>query len=103
MEKHKPHYNLEEIKAGFSDPDNLGPMTVTARNTARALMFSDEDIVSVVQSLGPKDFYKSMTSFLDHTIWQDVYYPKHRGIDLYVKFTRDQENKYYLLISFKGK
>lgn len=97
----KPHYSLTEIKAAFSDPDNLGVMTGTARNGARALNFSDEDIVSVIQSLSIRDFHKSMTSQRDNTIWQDVYYPTYQGIELYVKFTRDEDDKFYLLISFK--
>jgi motility quorum-sensing regulator/GCU-specific mRNA interferase toxin len=101
MEKHKPHYNLDEIKQAFSDADNLGNMTGSARNGIRALNFSDEDVVNVVQSLSMREFHKSMTSQRDHTIWQDVYYPKYRAVELYVKFTRDEDDKYYLLISFK--
>ncbi len=102
MEKRVPHYNLEEIKKAFADPDNLGPITGTARNGARALRLSDEDIVSVIQNLSIRDFNKSMTSYKDHAIWQDVYNPSYQGIELYVKFTRDEDNKYFLLISFKN-
>ena len=103
MDKHKPHYNLAEIKTAFADPDNLGTMTGSARNGARALNFSDEDIVAVIQSLSMRDFHKSMTSERDHTIWQDVYLPTYQGNELYVKFTRDEDDHYYLLISFKAK
>ena len=101
MEKHKPHYSLAEIKRAFSDADNLGSMTGSARNGIRALKLSDEDVVNVVQSLSKSDFRKSMTSQRDHTIWHDVYSPSYEEVELYVKFTRDEENKYYLLISFK--
>lgn len=76
-------------------------MTGSARDGIRALNFSDEDVVIVVQSLSIRDFHKSMTSQRDHTIWQDVYFPKYQGVELYVKFTRDEDDKYYLLISFK--
>jgi len=64
MEKSKPHYNLDEIKASFSDPDNLGTMTGSARNGIRALKSSDEDVANVVQSLSMREFHKSMTSFV---------------------------------------
>ena len=101
MEKRKRHYNLAEIKSAFADPDNLGGMTVSARNGIRALKLSDEDLVNVIQGLSIRDFDKLMTSDRDHTIWQDVYFPKYQQIELYVKFTRDEEDKFYLLISFK--
>lgn len=76
-------------------------MTGSARNGIRALRFSDEDVVNVVQSLSMREFYKSMTSLPDHTIWQDVYCPTYQGIELYVKFTREVDEQYYVLISFK--
>ena len=101
MEKLRPHYRLGEIKAGFRNPDDLGAMTGSARNGIRALLFSDEDVVNVVQGLTIRQFHKSMTSLRDHTIWQDVYLPTYRGTELYVKFTRDTEDASYLLISFK--
>ena len=101
MEKRKPHYNLDSIKSAFADPDDLGKMTGSALKGARKLRLSDEDIVNVIQSLGMRDFHKSMTSLRDHTIWQDVYLPSYQGVELYVKFTRDEDDQYYLLISFK--
>lgn len=103
MEKRRPHYNLDEIKAAFSDADNLGEMTGSARNGIRALRLSDEDVVNIVQSLSMRKFHKSMTSARDHSIWQDVYFPTYQANELYVKFTRDEEDKCYLLFSFKPK
>lgn len=104
MDKRVRHYNLSEIKLVFSRSEELGitnRMTVSSRDGARALGFSDEDIIAVIQSLTRSDFYKSMTSKNNHSIWQDVYKPSYKGIDLYVKFTRDEQNGFYLLISFK--
>jgi motility quorum-sensing regulator/GCU-specific mRNA interferase toxin len=47
-------------------------------------------------------FYKSMTSYGDHRIWQDVYHvPSPVGV-LYVKFTADAVTE-FLLLSFKEK
>ncbi|WP_420136063.1 type II toxin-antitoxin system MqsR family toxin [Sinorhizobium meliloti] len=34
-------------------------------------------------------FYKSMTTFADHRVWQDVYHVPARGMVLYVKFQAD--------------
>ena len=100
MEKRRAQYPLEDIKAQFSDPNYLSNITVSARNGARALRLSDEDIVQVIQHLMPQDLYKSMTSYHDHTLWQDVYLPTYRSNRLYVKFTAGDEGRYWLL-SFK--
>ena len=46
-------------------------------------------------------FSKSMTSYADHRIWQDVYHVPSRAGVLYVKFTADAVSE-FLLLSFKG-
>ena len=47
-------------------------------------------------------FYKSMTAYADHRVWQDVYHvPSPDGV-LYVKFTADLVTE-FLLLSFKEK
>lgn len=58
------------------------------------------DMLAVVQGLTAMDFDKSMTTFANHKVWQDVYKPVWKGVDLYVKFQRD-DNGYYFTISFK--
>jgi len=106
MEKHNRHHDLSEIKRAFDNSNNLGVtniVTLSARNGARELKLSDEDVVAVIQNLTFKDFYKSMTSEKDHTIWQDVYKPTYLDKELYVKFTRDENDPFYVLISFKKK
>lgn len=75
MEKRRAHYPLDEIKAAFADPDTVEHITLSARNGVRELRLSDEDIVAVIQSLGVRDLYKSMTAYRDHKLWQDVYCP----------------------------
>lgn len=46
--------------------------------------------------------YKSMTSFPDHRLWQDVYHvPSDAGL-AYVKFTQGLVTE-FLLLSFKEK
>ena len=48
-------------------------MTRTAQDAALRLGITREDVVQVVQSMKREHFYKSMTSFDDHRVWQDVY------------------------------
>ncbi|MBP9764624.1 MAG: type II toxin-antitoxin system MqsR family toxin [Gammaproteobacteria bacterium] len=45
------------------------------------------------------DFIKSMTTFHDHKVWQDVYNTSFGGFELYVKFQKDELG--YFVISFK--
>ncbi|KVZ08643.1 hypothetical protein WT92_33040 [Burkholderia stagnalis] len=41
--------------------------------------------VCVVMSRNAADFYKSMTTYADHTIWQDVYRPRTVYGSVYLK------------------
>lgn len=100
VEKLKPTYDLTSIKAEFATVDGLR-MTVSARNSAFSLGLTLEGVVTLIQGITRQHFYKSMTSFADHTIWQDVYHvPYDEGV-LYVKFTVDAEG--HLVISLKEK
>ena len=49
-------------------------MTRTAQDATLQLGLTREDVVQVVQSMKREHFYKSMTSFGDHRVWQDVYH-----------------------------
>jgi len=69
---------------------------------ARALGFSVQEMLTVFQVMKPRHFFKSMTSYHDHTQWQDVYYVPYEGLVLYVKFTTDCVTGFRLL-SFKEK
>lgn len=100
-EKRKPTYDLEAFKTVFSMVDRLN-ITGVALGGAAALGFGRSDIVSIVQTMQRRHFYKSMTSYADHRIWQDVYHvPSEVGL-LYVKFTADAFAE-FLLLSFKEK
>lgn len=59
--------------------------THTARSGANSLGLSYTEMLAVVMALSPSDFYKSMTSNADHTVWQDVYRPFTPVGDLYLK------------------
>ena len=100
-EKRKPTYDLAAFKAAFADVDTLN-VTGTAVRSAAALGFGRTEIVATIHTMQRTHFYKSMTSFEDYRVWQDVYYvPSEAGM-LYVKFTADAVTE-FLLLSFKRK
>lgn len=47
-------------------------------------------------------FVKSMTTFADHRVWQDVYRVPARGMLLYVKFQADVVTE-FMVMAFKEK
>ena len=55
-------------------------------------------MVKVVTNLDPRDFYKSMTTHADHTVWQDVYRPVTEYGEVYLKLTVIAD---LLIVSFK--
>jgi len=55
-------------------------------------------MLAVVMELTPADFYKSMTTHADHTVWQDVYRPSTQTGDVYLKLTVIDD---VLIVSFK--
>jgi len=99
--KRKPTYDLEAFKAAFNRVKKLA-ITVTARRSAAALGFSSADIVATIQTMQGEHFYKSMTAYADHRLWQDVYHVPSEADVLYVKFTADAVTE-FLLLSFKEK
>ncbi|RQW87497.1 MAG: type II toxin-antitoxin system MqsR family toxin [Geobacter sp.] len=98
-EKRKPTYDLDAFKATFAAVDRLA-VTGTALRTAAALGFGRAEIVSTIQTMQRSHFYKSMTTYADSRLWQDIYHvPSPAGV-LYVKFTADAITE-FLLLSFK--
>ena len=46
------------------------------------------EMLGVIASLQRRFFYKSMTTYFDHTVWQDVYHaPTPVGKEAYIKIT----------------
>jgi motility quorum-sensing regulator/GCU-specific mRNA interferase toxin len=72
--------------------------THSARSGATALGLALSDMLNVVMTLTPADFYKSMTTHADHTVWQDVYRPRTQAGDVYLKLTVIDD---VLIVSFK--
>ena len=96
MEKGTPHYRLSVVKSMLK----AGKVRVTgsAMIGAELLGFDRAGMIGVVLALAPADFYKSMTTHADHTIWQDVYRPRTPAGDVYLKLTVIEG---LLIVSFK--
>jgi motility quorum-sensing regulator / GCU-specific mRNA interferase toxin len=102
MEKRRPHYDLDEVKALVADPF-IQPFTATARREGTALGLKPQDMREIVLSLTQADFYKSMTTFYDNRVWQDVYHSATReGQALYIKITGYKDGR-PPVVSFKKK
>ena len=71
MEKKIPHCPLPMVK-NLVDAGQVRT-TSTARIGASELGLDFPGMLAVILALTPADFYKSMTTHHDHTIWQDVY------------------------------
>ena len=100
-EKRKPTYDLKAIKTAFATAAGL-KATGSAIRDAAALGFGSAEIIDTVQSIQRTHFHKSMTSYADHRVWQNVYYVPSEVGTLYVKFTADAVTE-FLLLSFKEK
>jgi hypothetical protein len=101
LSKLTPTYDLNSIKKAFDCPENL-VMTSSAKRGQIELDFSDQDVVSVIQALVIKDFYKSMPPVHENFLaWQDVYKTRFNDIDLYIKFQVNANRE--LIVSFKEK
>jgi motility quorum-sensing regulator / GCU-specific mRNA interferase toxin len=96
MEKLSPHCPLPRVKV-LVEAGKVRT-TQTARAGAVALGLSYSDMIAVVLALKQTDFYKSMATYADHTIWQDVYRPKTSAGDVYLKLTVIDD---VLIVSFK--
>ena len=101
MEKRRPTYDLDAIKLAIGSVDTLA-ITTSALRDATALGFDRGGILAVIHSVERRMFVKSMTTFADHRLWQDVYHVPARGLLLYVKFQADVVSE-FTVMSFKEK
>ena len=101
MEDKKSKYDLPVIKNTFMSIKAMN-RTKSSRKGARAIGFSDADVIGAIQAMEAGNFYKSMTSHHNSNRWQDIYHAEWKGKSLYMKFTTDSVGN-LLLISFKEK
>lgn len=88
MEKRTPHYDLVLVQGEVA---RLGAaaFTKTALDGGRLMGLTTAEMLAVIASLSRRNFYKAMTSFGDHRVWQDVYHattPVRK--DAYIKITQ---------------
>ena len=96
MEKATPHCKLSIAQKLVKE--GLIRFTQSAVDAADELGFDRDGITDVVLALKRGDFYKSMTTHADHTIWQDVYRPVTRSGQVYLKLAVIND---VLVVSFK--
>ena len=82
-----PHYDLASVQA---DVAWLGAAAFTkiALDGGRAMGLTTAEMLAVIATLTRRDFYKSMTTYADSHVWQDVYHamtPVRK--DAYIKIT----------------
>jgi motility quorum-sensing regulator/GCU-specific mRNA interferase toxin len=100
MEKNTPHYGLAQIQAVVA-ARRIACFTATARDGGLEMGLAYADMLAAIAALTRRDFHKSMTTYNDHRIWQDVYTAKTEQGDAYVKFTLRTDGA--VVISFKRK
>jgi len=96
MEKRTPHCSLEKVRNLIGK--GMVRITKSAHRDAELIHFGLADMYRVVCELSPQDFYKSMTTYDDHRIWQDVYHCHLDKVSLYLKLTVVDD---VLIVSFK--
>jgi motility quorum-sensing regulator/GCU-specific mRNA interferase toxin len=86
MEKNTPHYDLAVVK---QEVIRLGAKAFTgsAMTSGKGMGLSLRHMQQAICSLDRRMFYKSMTCYTDHRIWQDVYHSGYYGLELYIKIT----------------
>jgi motility quorum-sensing regulator/GCU-specific mRNA interferase toxin len=86
MEKRKAHYQLSSVIA-LVQARGIASFTKTAIDGGRQMGFTSSEMIAIVCGLKPQWLYKSMTTYVDPTVWQDVYHaPSSRGM-VYIKVT----------------
>ncbi|WP_294535452.1 type II toxin-antitoxin system MqsR family toxin [uncultured Rhodoblastus sp.] len=101
MEKRRPTYDLDAIKLSMGSIETLA-ITTSALRDATALGFDRGGVAQAINSIEKSMFYKSMTTFADHRLWQDVYHVPSQGWTLYIKFQADVVTE-FSVVSFKEK
>ncbi|WP_278386150.1 type II toxin-antitoxin system MqsR family toxin [Stutzerimonas kunmingensis] len=103
MEKKTAHYPLAAIQAQIKTL-GIQAFTATAIRGGWQMGLTTREMLAVLAGLTRKNLYKSMTTFADHSVWQDVY---HAPVDIggirrtaYIKVTLRENTP---VIQFKEK
>ena len=100
MEKGRPHYDLAAMQAEIAVMGR-DAFTMTAIFGGAAMGLDIAEMLHVIAGLTRHEFFKSMTTYADHRVWQDVYHaPCPNGRIAYVKLTQVAD---HIVIQFKEK
>lgn len=100
-EKPKPHYLLNVLKELFRS-EKTRHITRRAHEGAVNMGYMDDDaMLAVVEKLCPEHFYKSMTSYGNYKVWQDVYRYQDGEKSLYIKLQLSADGQEAVLIQMK--
>jgi motility quorum-sensing regulator/GCU-specific mRNA interferase toxin len=100
-EKRKPHYVLSAFKVLFRSEKTRQITQLAHKGATSEGYMTVEDIGEVIERLCSEHFYKSMTTFKDHKIWQDVYRFHDDDKALYIKLQLSIDMKKAILIQMK--
>jgi motility quorum-sensing regulator/GCU-specific mRNA interferase toxin len=87
VEKRTPHYDIAHVQADVRALGG-GGFHQDALDGGRTMGLTTAEMLAVIASLSRREFYKSMTTYADHRVWQDVYHaatPIRK--DAYIKIT----------------
>lgn len=85
MEKRKPSYLLAEVKALIRNGDYQVTRTALRCASGNFGFIEAAQVANAVLDIEETDFYKSMNTFCDAALWQDVYRPTIGATPAYVK------------------
>jgi motility quorum-sensing regulator/GCU-specific mRNA interferase toxin len=87
VEKRTPHFDIARVQAEVAQL-GAAAFTKTALDGGRMMGLTTAEMLGVIAGLSRRTFYKSMTTYADHRIWQDVYHaPTPVRKDAYIKIT----------------
>ena len=99
-DKYSPHHSLEGIQR-LVKTAKWHPTTSALKNALEDFGLLEPGIENAILAMRGREFYKSMTSKSDYTIWQDVYLTRVSGLEAYVKL--QIADGACVVISFKRK
>ena len=85
MEKRKAHYPLSQVKALIRSGAYQVTRTALLCATRDFRCAEPSQVAGHILKIEARDFYKSMTTLNDSTLWQDVYRPVIEDTAAYVK------------------
>jgi motility quorum-sensing regulator/GCU-specific mRNA interferase toxin len=86
MEKRKAHYSLTAVIAVVRER-KAASFTKSSIDGGRSMGLTMSQMIEVVCALKSHHFYKSMTTYNDNTVWQDVYHADTWAGKAYIKLT----------------